>query len=171
TGALASANVPQITVGTNSLTGTTPTLTLATQADGVGNEVQTVVLGGTSVGGTYTLTFAGQTTGNINPTDSDATVQSALQGLSTIGSGNVTVLGSSGGSGGTYLVVFTGQLASANVPQITVGTNALTGTTPTLTTGTNGYDGVGNEVQQIVFGGTGLGGSLALRFARQAASG
>src|SRR5262249_52469973 len=143
------------------------TVIAATVGDGSGNEVQTVTVGGTGLSGTFTLTFAGQTTGTNTPTDTAGTPPCSQQALSTIGSGNVTVLGASTtASGGTYLVVFTGALASANVPQITVGTNSLTGTTPTLTLATQA-DGVGNEVQTVVLGGTSLGGTYTLTFAGQ----
>jgi hypothetical protein len=49
---------------------------------------------GTSTGGTFTLTFNGQTTATIAYNANAATVQSALEALSTIGSGNVLVSGS-----------------------------------------------------------------------------
>src|SRR5262249_41925037 len=52
------------------------------------DEVQTVTLTGNPTGGTFTLTFSGQTTAAIAYNASAATVQSALQALSSIGSGN-----------------------------------------------------------------------------------
>ena len=50
------------------------------------NEIQTVTV--TGVGGTFTLTFNGQTTSALSYNAPAITVQSALQGLSSIGSGN-----------------------------------------------------------------------------------
>jgi hypothetical protein len=58
-----------------------------------------------------------------------AQVQSALEGLSTIGTGNVTVTGGPGDAGGTtpYVVTFTGGLAGVDIMQITADGSALTG--------------------------------------------
>ena len=47
--------------------------------------------------GTFTLTFNGQTTVPIARNASAATVQGALEALSNIGSGDVTVSGANGG--------------------------------------------------------------------------
>lgn len=62
----------------------------------------TVTIGGSPTGGTFTLTYAGQTTAGIAYNAAASAVQSALEALSTIGSGNATVTGS---SGGPYTVV------------------------------------------------------------------
>lgn len=53
------------------------------------NEVQTVTIDAT--GGTFTTTFGGQTTSAVAYNASAATYQAALEALSTIGSGNVSV--------------------------------------------------------------------------------
>jgi hypothetical protein len=55
------------------------------------NEIQTVTNDAT--GGTFTLTFGGSTTGPIAFDADAATVQAALEGLASIGAGNVTVTG------------------------------------------------------------------------------
>ncbi|MEU9515921.1 hypothetical protein [Micromonospora sp. NPDC048169] len=57
----------------------------------------TVTIGGTPSGGTFTLTFGGQTTSGIAYNAAPSAVQSALVALSSIGSGNATVSGSAGG--------------------------------------------------------------------------
>ena len=57
----------------------------------------TVTIGGTPTGGTFTLSFAGQTTTGIAYNAAASAVQSALEALSTVGSGNATVTGSAGG--------------------------------------------------------------------------
>lgn len=54
-------------------------------------------LPGSPTGGTYTLSYGGQTTGAISATATAATVQTALQALSTIGANNLTVTGNAGG--------------------------------------------------------------------------
>lgn len=58
-----------------------------------------------------------------------AQVQSALEGLSTIGAGNVSVSGGPGSAGGgtPYLVTFTGALAGVDLVQLSADGSALTG--------------------------------------------
>jgi hypothetical protein len=107
-------------------------------APGAGtDEVQTLTIGGTPTGGTFTLSFQGLTTvpitwSNVNATLT-ATIQSALQGCPSIGGGNATVAAGTLTAGiGTILITFTGQLAKKAVPTLAVADNSLTGTTPTL---------------------------------------
>lgn len=131
-GILAGTAVPAITVDRSSLTGGTAALAVTVVQEGVApvNEVQTITIPGNTTGGTFTLSYAGQTTGNIAYNASNATIQTALQGLSTIGSGNATV------SGGTIptapiTVTFAGTLAGTNVAAITGdGTNLVSGSNP-----------------------------------------
>ncbi len=52
---------------------------------------------GTQASGTFTLTFAGQTTSALQYNASAATVKTALEALSTVGSGKVDCTGSAGG--------------------------------------------------------------------------
>ena len=70
--------------------------------------VQTVTLTGGPTGGTFTLTFDGDTTGTISYNASAATVQSDLAALTSVGSGNVTV---TTGINGGWQVRFMGSLA------------------------------------------------------------
>src|SRR5262249_55574627 len=116
------------------------------------NEVQTVTLGGTSLGGTFTLTFNGQTTAPIAfnaPATGVGSVQSALAALSTIGStANVNVLGTTRASGATYVVIFTGARAGPALPQLYANGAGLTGTTPTATAATAGQ-GAGRPVTTV----------------------
>lgn len=58
--------------------------------------VATVTIGGTPTGGTFTLTFGGQTTAGIAYNAATSAVQSALVALSSIGAGNAVVTGSVG---------------------------------------------------------------------------
>jgi hypothetical protein len=90
------------------------------------NEVQTITLGGGNSGGTFTITFNGQTTAAIAFNALGSAVQSALEALSNIAPGDVAV---TGGAGGPYVVTFSGVYALENVPLMT--------TTPSLTGGTN----------------------------------
>lgn len=59
-------------------------------------------------GGTFPLTFGGQTTTDIAWNAAPSAVQTALQALSSVGAGKVTVTGTAATSSttGTYLVVF-----------------------------------------------------------------
>jgi hypothetical protein len=116
-------------------TGTTPTPT------GAGtNEVQTIAISGSPTGGTFSLTYGGQTTAPLAYNAATSAVQTALQGLSSIGASNVTVTGTAGVS---YVVTFVAALAATNVPNI-VAVGAFTGgTTPavTVTATTGGASG------------------------------
>jgi hypothetical protein len=100
---------------------------------GASNEVQTVTINGAPTGGTFTLTFGGQTTAALARNASAADVQAALQALSSIGAGNVTVTGS---AGGPYTVTFVGTLGGTNVAQMTAAHTFTGGTTPGVTVAT-----------------------------------
>lgn len=89
------------------------------------NEVQTVTITGTPTGGTFTLTYDGQTTAPIAYNAASAAVQAALEALRNIGTGNVLVAGGPG-PGTPYTVTFQGRLAGRNVNQMTA-TGAFTG--------------------------------------------
>lgn len=88
------------------------------------NEKQTVTLSGTPTGGTFTLTYKGQTTAGIAYNATNTVVQAALEALSTIGTGNATVTGS-----GPWVVEFVGDLAGYDVPLMTASGTGLTGGT------------------------------------------
>lgn len=90
------------------------------------NEVQTLTITGTPTGGTFTLTYQGQATSGIAHNASAATVQTALEGLSSIGSGNVSCSG--GDLPGTAVdIEFQGVLANTNVDLIMADGGSLTG--------------------------------------------
>jgi len=76
------------------------------------NEVQSVALNGPPTGGTFTLTYGGQTTTSLAYNASAAQVQSALAALSTIGTtlNNVLVTGA---NGGPYSIELGGSLSTA----------------------------------------------------------
>ena len=94
------------------------------------SEVQTVTITGSPTGGNFKLAFKGSTTGNIAYNAAASAVQSALEALSTIGAGNVTVAGS---AGGPYTVTFQAALLG-DVPQMTADASGLTGgTSPNVT--------------------------------------
>ncbi len=110
------------------------------------SEIQTLTLNGGPTGGTFTLTFNDATTGSIDHAATAGAVQSALVALATIGSGNATV---SGSSGGPYAVTFAGALGHKNVGPLTADASLLTGgVTPTVTVAQTQVGGM-TELQDI----------------------
>lgn len=102
-------------------------------------EVQTVTITGTPTGGTFTLTYSGQTTSALNWNATANQVQTALRALSNIPDTDLTVTGGPG-PGTAFQVAFTGTLANTDVAQMTATPSLTGGTTPsvTVTTGTAG---------------------------------
>lgn len=100
------------------------------------DEVQSVTEGGSGLT-SFTLTYAGQTTSSLAAAATAAQVQAALEALSNIGEGNVTVTGS---AGGPYTVTFGGDLANANVAQMTATPTGGTGTVTVATVTAGGAD-------------------------------
>jgi ribosomal protein S11 len=88
--------------------------TTFTVTDANNNEVQQVTVDATS--GNFTLTFNGQTTGSIAFDAAASAVQSALEALSNIASGDVVVTGS---AGGPWDVEFRGTYLGTNVSEMT----------------------------------------------------
>lgn len=99
-------------------------------ATGGVNDVQTVTVGGSPTGGTYTLTFGGQTTGAIAYNAAASAVQTAFLALSSVGTGNATVTGS---AGGPYTVTFVGTLGNSSRAVITATASLTGGTSPGVT--------------------------------------
>lgn len=88
-------------------------------------QMQTVSFDGDPTGGTFTLTFEGQTTGAI-PYGADATVvDGALEALGTIGPGNIEVTPTSGMP--TYFCWFQGVFEDAAVAMMTADGSGLIG--------------------------------------------
>jgi RHS repeat-associated protein len=128
-GSKAGANQAQIDINITNITssGDTPTEieSTTTQGSGPQDEIQTVALSN-ATGGTFRIAFKGQVTSPLAYNASAATVDSALEGLSTLGAGTVTVsLASS-----TYTITFNGgAVDNTNV-------NLLQGDVSTATYGT-----------------------------------
>jgi hypothetical protein len=96
------------------------------------DEVQTITITGTPTGGTYTLTFSGQTTSAIPYNATASAVQSALEALSNIAAGDVLCAG--GPHPGTPVTAtFGGNYDGADVPQMTATGSFTGGTTPAIT--------------------------------------
>jgi YD repeat-containing protein len=103
--------------------------------------VQDITLTGSPTGGTFTLSFGGFTTSALAYNASASTIQTALAGLTSIGSGNVAVSAAPGGAG--WEVWFKGSLAAAyQVAIVGNGASLTGGTSPAVAVATvsNGGD-------------------------------
>jgi len=103
-------------------------------------EVQTVTITGGPTGGTFTLTYAGQTTAAIAYNAVASAVQAALEALSNLNVGDVVVTGGPGPAT-PYIVTF--RAGMGNVVQMTANGAGLTGgTAPAVgvSTSTQGYN-------------------------------
>lgn len=95
------------------------------------NEVQTVTITGTPTGGTFTLTFFGQTTSAIAYNAAASAVQTALLALDWLDTGDVVVTGGPG-PGTPYVLTFGGALANRDVPAVTATGSFTGGTNPAI---------------------------------------
>ena len=95
------------------------------------NEQQTLTFSGTMASGSYKLTFRGQTTATISAYTA-AAAKSALEALSTIGTGNVDVTGTT--ATGPFTVEFKGDLAGIDQPAIGFTANSLMTSAPAAIT-------------------------------------
>lgn len=107
-----------------------------------------------ATGGTFTITFQGETTAAIAFNATAAAVKAALELLPGINLGDITVTGGPGDSGGTtpYVITFTeaGQYSDQDAPPITTGAGSLTGGagTAVVTTTTGGGAGAATDGRQ-----------------------
>jgi hypothetical protein len=122
-------------------TRTTATYTVATQAAMLAlKAVQTVTLTGPPTAGTFTLTYGGHTTTALNFNAAATDLQTALTALSSIGAGNVSVTGP---TGGPWVVTFQGTLGGQAIATMTA-TSSLTGGSVSVATTTPGPS-IGNS--------------------------
>ena len=151
-----------------------PTIAIATTTQGGAiNEVQRVgftTTGSGFMGGTYTLTFNGQTTSGIAYNASAAAVVSALEALSNIGVGDVSVTKSRDTlQAQEWTITFTGALAAANQNQITInssGVSVMGPKTDIQATDVNGQPATTDEVQTVTLSNA-TGGTFRLAFGGQ----
>lgn len=104
------------------------------------NDVQTIGVGAATAGTfplSVTLGGSTQTASGIAFNALASAVQTALQGLSNVGSGNVTVTGTAP----TWVATFGSALANKNVPTMATSSASLTGGTATVTHTTPGGAG------------------------------
>jgi hypothetical protein len=102
---------------------------------GRANEAQTINLGAASAG-TITIGLDGETTAAIAFNANAAAVQAALELLSNVNPGDVTVTG--GPLPGTITLTFGGRYVGVNIPTVVVTPTGLTGGTVTVATTTAG---------------------------------
>ena len=132
TNGLTGGSVPDVSISAD-------ILTYLNTDDGASNEIQMITTTDEPDGGTYTLSFGGQTIDDPLSADANAaTIQSELEQLSTIGAGNVSVTGGPIGASNPIVITFKGALAAQDVGDITIdASNLLTGgssaDTPTVT--------------------------------------
>jgi hypothetical protein len=103
------------------------------------NEVQRLTITGAPTAGTFTLTYAGQTTSAIAYNATAAAVQTAMEALSNIAPSDVVVTGGPGPAT-PYTFTFGGTLAGKDVTAMTTTGSYTGGTSPlgTITTITAG---------------------------------
>ncbi len=174
TGAYAATNVALMTGNGASLTGVA-SLAIATTTQGAAgtNEVQRFIESSANAT-SYRVTFNGVNSAYISPQSSAATVQAALEAMSTIGSGNIVVTKSSIVTPGSvyaseYLfgLTFVGSLGFQNVSQTT------TPDVGQFTFGilmTEGSSTGTNEVQTVTVRNAPTGGTFTLTFNAQTTS-
>lgn len=114
-------------------------VSVTTSGSAAASEGQTVTITGTPTGGSFTLTYAGQTTAAIPYNASATEVADALRALSNLSSGDIAVTGGPG-PGTPYIVTFQGSLANTNVAQMTATGSFTGGSAPAVavTTSTAG---------------------------------
>lgn len=117
------------------------------------NEVQTITPGGTITGGTWTVTFNGETSGAIPATATAAEIQAHLERMAAFRPGDVTVTGGPVTTGAVTLT-FKGRYAATNPAQVTTSAVSLVGTAPTLTPTTTTPGAVGTNTDSLGRGAT-----------------
>lgn len=103
------------------------------------NEQQTVTITLEDPGDTFTVTYGGQTTAALAYDVSAVNLQAALEGLSSVGAGNIAV---SGTPADVYTLIFQGALAEADKAEVTCAGTGCTATPATTVVGGTDNTGV-----------------------------
>jgi len=111
-------------------------------------EMQSIGFTFPPTGGTFTLTFQGQTTAPLPFNATAAQVEDALEDLSTIGAGNIEVIDTTGGA--RYFCTFKGPFAGTAVPMMSIDGGSLTPSYLSTTINHDGGYGVGATEINIV---------------------
>ena len=93
------------------------------------SEQQTLTVTGTPTGGSFTLTFNGQTTTPLAHNATASQVQAAMEALVTVGAGNV-LAGGGALPGSAVTLTFQGDLANQPQPLLVVLASLTGGTSP-----------------------------------------
>lgn len=93
------------------------------------DEVQQLTITGSPTGGTFTITYSGQTTSALAYNATAAQIEAALQALSNIGDDDVRVYGSALPAG-TITIHFLNALGGTNVAAVTTTDSLTGGSTP-----------------------------------------
>lgn len=145
-------------------------VTVVTEGSATGdNEIQTCTVVNAPTGGTFTVTWSGQTTAGIAYNAAGAAFQSALEALSNIAPGDVVVVRTGSGTLSApyvYTTTFQGTYASTDVSQMTGSAASLTGGAVNIAVIQDSSPGV-NEVEQITVAGGPSGGTFTLTFNAQ----
>lgn len=132
----ANATIPDVFGGdvtcTNFDNGTLTPTDDQRRCGGGADEVQQLDIDAT--GGTFTLTFGADTTAPVAFDATGPALDSALEALAGIGTGNV-VVSKPGSPAGRYNVTFSGALSRANVSRLRAGNAGLSGGASTATDG------------------------------------
>ncbi|MEW2393060.1 hypothetical protein AB0933_32335 [Streptomyces venezuelae] len=117
----------------------------------VSNEVQTLTVTGGPTGGTFTITWSGQTTSALAYNATAAQVQTALEALSNIAPGDVTVTGA---AGGPWTLTWGGTQLGEDVAAPTTTESFTGGTSPdiTIATTTAGGAATASDGSQVFAG-------------------
>lgn len=106
-------------------------------------EAQTVTITGAPTGGTFTLTYRGETTAAIAYNATAAAVKTALEGLPSIVPGDVTVTGGPGPAT-PYVITFGGD-ETGDVPQASATGSFTGGTSPAVAVTTTTAGGTATD--------------------------
>lgn len=110
------------------------------------NAIQTITVTGTPTGGTFTLTYAGQTTAAIPFNATAAQVQTALAALSNIGVGN-TATGGGALPGTAVTVTFQNLLGNQPIAVMTATGSFTGGASPAVSVATTT---IGQTAEHII---------------------
>ena len=116
------------------------------------SEVQTLTLTGTPTSGTFKLQFKGQRTAAIQFNAAAAAIVSALEALSTIGTGGVTATGTLATPTFAVVVTFAGSQAARAQPLLEVVEAAFVGGTAPALTPTETTPGVDGTLRNAPIG-------------------
>ncbi len=120
------------------------------------SELQTMSRASSPTGGTYTLTYEGQTTSAIAHDANTDTIKAALEALSTVNTGDITVGGGANGlADGDVTFTFSTNLGDVSMVYAD-GTNLVAAGDPTITETTKGIAAYisrsSNTIDDVIFG-------------------